>query len=62
MNESECKAISCSWRRARENECDQVTIRFGLSKFRQPITERSNAKLKQTKNASNTQLKTVLSR
>ena len=56
MNQSEIKANKSSWRLARENACEQVTIGFGftsdwLRKWReifQPIREPSNAKPKQT--------------
>ena len=30
MNQSKLEEIARSWRKARENECDRDTIRFGL--------------------------------
>ena len=52
VNQSKFEVISCSWRKARENACERVTIAFGftsdwMKKWREsfkPITKRSNRK------------------
>ncbi len=64
MNQSKLEANTCSWREVRENVREWVTIGFGFSsdwsrKWREifkPITERSNAKPKQTRITFDTQV------
>ena len=68
MSQSEYEAITRNRRKARENARLQVAIGFGFAshwldkshEFCWPITERSDAKPKQTQFTFNTQLKTVL--
>ena len=31
VNQSELEIITCSWRKARENECERVTISFAFT-------------------------------
>ena len=60
MDQSELEANTCNLnrRQARKNECERGTIGFGFAshwlrkwhEFCEPITERSKAKLKQTRN------------
>ena len=58
MNQSELEANTCSRRQARENACERGTISLGFTscwlkkgrEFDQPITERSKAKPKHTRN------------
>ena len=58
MNQSELEVNTYSRRQERENACEQVTIGFGftsdwLKRWREnfyPITKRSNAKPKQSRN------------
>ena len=68
VNQSKLEANTCSRQIARENECARVTIGFGFTsdwlrkwrEFFKPITERSNAKPKQTRITFNTQVKIAL--
>ena len=68
----EFEANTCNWRQARENACGENTISFGFAShvaglrkwrvFCEPITDRSNAKPKQTRITFDSQLKTALYR
>ena len=70
VNHSELEANTCKRRQARENACEQGAIGIGLTsywmrnwrEFCKQSTERSKAKLKQTRitlETQNTQLKTT---
>ena len=58
MIQSELKTNTCNLRQARENACEQVAIGFRFTsdwlgkwrEFLKPITQRSNAKPKQSAN------------
>ena len=68
MNQSECEAITCSWRKARENACACTSrhwywFAFLLVKKKggevaDQVTEGDNAKPKQTQFTFDAQLKT----
>ncbi len=68
VNQSKLEANTCSWHEARENVRERVTIGFGFTsdwlrmwrEIFEPITKRSNAKLKQTQLTFDTRVKTAL--
>ena len=65
MNQSKLEANTCSGHKARENVREEVVFGLGftsdwLGKWRE-ITERSNAKPKQTPVTLDNQVKTILS-
>ena len=68
MNQSKLEANTCSRHEAREDVREEVAIGFGLTsdwlrkwrEFFKPITERGNAKPKQTRITFDTQVKIAL--